>query len=106
MLKITLLAVLLVASGCADAKSYSSSSSSRSSSSSYKSSSYKSSSSYKGGKISKPSAVKRTTVSVTNASRCSGVQQPHVEWDLDDKEYEYECHSGRKLNRNGDCVCK
>lgn len=78
MLKITLLAALLVVSGCADAKS--SSSSSRSSSSSHKSSS-----SYKGGKTSKPSAVKRTIVSVTNASRCSGVQQPHVEWDFDDR---------------------
>ena len=96
MFKITLLAALLVMSGCADAKS--SSSSSRSS--------YKSQSSYRSGKASKPPVVKRTIVSVTNASRCSGVQQPHVEWDFDDKEYEYECHSGRKLNRNGDCVCK
>ena len=99
MLKITLLAALLVVSGCADAKS--SSSTSRSSSSGYKNSS-----SYRGGKASKPSAVKRTIVSVTNASRCSGVQQPHVEWDFDDREYEYTCHSVRKLNRNGDCVCK
>lgn len=104
MLKITLLAALLVVSGCADAKS--SSSSSRSPSSYKSSSGYKSSSSYKSGKTSKPSAVKRTIVSVTNASRCSGVQQPHVEWDLDDREYEYSCHSGRKLNRNGDCECK
>lgn len=98
MLKIALLAALLVVSGCADAKSSSSSSS--------RSSGYKSSSSYKSGKTSKPSAVKRTIASVTNSSRCSGVQQPHVEWDLDDREYEYTCHSVRKLNRNGDCVCK
>ena len=91
MLKITLLAALLVVSGCADAKS-----SSRSSSS-HKSSSHNSS---------RPSVVKWTIASVTNASHCSGVQQPHVEWDLDDREYEYTCHSVRKLNRNGDCVCK
>ena len=100
MLKITLLTALLVVSGCADTKS-SSGSSSRSSSSSYKSSN-----SYKSSKTSKPSTVRQTIVSVTNSSRCSGVQQPHVEWDFDDKEYDYECHSGRKLNRNGDCVCK
>jgi hypothetical protein len=99
-MKSMLLGVLLVVSACADAKS--SSSSSRSTS--YKSSSHKSSSSTR---TSVRPKTKTQVVSVRQiTSRCSGIQAPFVEYDRSDREWEYECPTGRKMNRFGRCECK